>query len=366
MPDHKYIIYNRMQERITYLLGAGASALAVPTIDNFKNRIILLCEYIEYLAQHRNFIDRRLADFYKTEYKWLINGIDDYISPDYFAKFLGETSSDSVNRIKLNKLKLLLSLFLICEQSQKIQFREFTERKYGSGYEVPSRSISNAIDPRYRVFWQDIFEDAPKRKLPDNINILTWNYDSQLELSLMEFTKTTLHETNHHLQIIPNINNTEIDSKKFSAIKLNGTAGVFYKKESNQILDGVSYFDSNSTSWLQIFKLFQEQISNANQLIEYPNFYFSWEKDSHPQRARAVAKQILDRTNKLVIIGYSFPDYNNKIDKELFHNAVNVEDVIIQALPADEIGIMKRFKRRFENPNTTVEFEPNIDRFFTY
>ncbi len=355
-----------MAEKITYLFGAGASAQAVPTVEGFKARINLFCDYIGYLAKDHRFLTQKISDFYTREYDWLIEGIDNYTSPDYFAKFLGETSNDTANKIKLIRLKLLLSLFLICEQSPKIQFKEFIFRKYGPSKPTSSSSITNSIDPRYRVFWQDVFEEASTRKLPSNINILTWNYDSQLELSFMEFTGNSLSETNKELQIIPNINASTISPHKLAIIKLNGTAGVFYKREDNQIKDGISYFNANDMGWLEIFDVFQNQIINAHQLLEHPNFYFSWENETHPKRARKSAKEILNKTDKLVVIGYSFPDYNEKIDKDLLYNAVNISEVVIQARNDDKVGILKRFKKRFDNPDTEIDFESSLDRFYMH
>ena len=159
-----------VMQKITYLLGAGASANAIPTVaelpkrlaefsDNWQNEIRRLEK-----EQNENVNTENHKDFeiLFESVKWLQNEIVHHYSVDTFAKKLlirGDLPS-------LKKLKTVLSVFLLFEQARIMP------------------------DPRYDVFFSAILNIdwfTPGPILPDNIKIITWNYDLQIEKCYYDF-----------------------------------------------------------------------------------------------------------------------------------------------------------------------------------
>src|SRR6185295_20212271 len=76
-------------------------------------------------------------------------------------------------------LKSTLTCYIILEQLFK---------KNGHRFSVDSRVINNDIgkaiaDYRYYHFWTKLFLPKNSFELPPKVSILSWNYDSQLEIS---------------------------------------------------------------------------------------------------------------------------------------------------------------------------------------
>lgn len=363
------------KQRITYLLGAGASANAVPVVADFKDRIIAFKNYLGHLAYYHQKLNPSIADFFYQKYNWLLAGIEEHTSPDYFAMFLGITSKESGNRIKLIELKLLLSLFFVFEQSKKILGGSYAKDNYDKyNVTLPKTyfssdvvaNIDRRIDPRYRVFWQDIFTEKSNRTLPENVNVVTWNYDLQLEMSFVEFETKTLGVVNQDLQIIPNSNGQTVIDSKFSIVKVNGTAGLFHNPESKKILDGLIALEVETLD-VRTIELVYKLMQNTISLIEFPLFYFSWEENEHTNLARKATQEILSKTDVLIVIGYSFPDYNKKIDASLFTKAYGISEIIIQ-VKDNKQEIEKRLKRvypRLANfpDEIQLEFDDNLIHF---
>jgi hypothetical protein len=75
-------------------------------------------------------------------------------------------------------------------------------------------------------------------------------------------------------------------------------------------------------------------------------FSYSWEKDfdnevgKNKQKLIKKAREILLNTEKLVIVGYSFPDSNIYIDRELF-SETEFEEIVFQDI--DLKGIKNKF-----------------------
>jgi hypothetical protein len=59
------------------------------------------------------------------------------------------------------------------------------------------------------------------------------------------------------------------------------------------------------------------------------------------------AKEVLLNTSHLVIIGYSFPTFNRKMDKEIINSISNLKKVTIQSLDENIDEIYYRFKSLF-------------------
>ena len=138
---------------------------------------------------------------------------------------------------------------------------------------------------------------------------MTWNYDLQFENAFETFLplkSKSLESTNEHLNFM-NISNCD---KRKEVIHLNGYRGCF--KSDNKIYENVEkkFLDTIDDYLIQLLENFtQFKTTDYSNSIKY-----AWEIDSFTKEN---AKKIMSETHILIIIGYSFPAFNRKIDSEL-------------------------------------------------
>ena len=149
--------------KITYLLGAGASANFLPI--NKKN---LSGEktnsFIAELKMFRDTYVHRAGD------PTIVARLDEILkicaemgTPDLCAKFLLETGNDTLYQL----LKIFLSNYFTFKQTLS---------------EIAPSIFGNTINPESRPlsFLTTIINN---KKLPENIHVLSWNYDSLMEIA---------------------------------------------------------------------------------------------------------------------------------------------------------------------------------------
>lgn len=176
------------------------------------------------------------------------------------------------------------------------------------------QTLKGKFDKRALIFLTTILEN--KVKMPDNIRIVTWNYDFQIELAgehfvMEEFVRTPQGATKHSPPLAfyypyvgrgPFANNEE-----FSIIHLNGIAGSF--NANNRFMD--NFFISNKPRDLnELCKRLKIQ-NEGNHLT------FAWEYSHVAAKAIEYSAKIFSKTDILIIIGYSFPFFNREVDKLL-------------------------------------------------
>lgn len=270
---------------ITYLLGAGASANALPLIKNNKdsNNVGLAEDLKKFVEGQKGSV---LSD--KPSYDYLIHLVAKSIefgSPDLYAKFLLETGDD----ISYNLLKKLLSNYF-----------NYKEELQQTG---PNPSDQGCFDKRSLAFLTTITQH---RQIPNNIKILSWNYDRQIETAAKKLKSVNSggYNTVQGFTCWPNCQDG-FDSKKLPfLLHLNGVAGYDYSEQS--------FAEKN------------KGVYNYKSPDATPLLSFAWEEESndskrifHEQRL-PFARELAAETEILVIIGYSFPFFNRKIDDEIF------------------------------------------------
>lgn len=337
-----------MAKKITYLLGAGASANAIPIVADMYNRIK---EVLEYLASENSQYSTNtiiaLAESPQTEPKqilgelineleWLIGEAGDFYTIDTLAKKYYFTNLDNYRR-----LKRCLIFYLTLEQFVKIP--SHPRNKY--------MFIKQLVDNRYSSFIAAI---ASKQKsgiaLNENIKILSWNYDQQLELALKQFNDSkTIDDIKIQFCIHPNSNSIDdaIDEdniNRFQIVKINGNA-VWDYLDSNQY-KYLSIFDSKASGDKPIktfIDFFFNHVQNLSTNTKY--FNFSWEAldRDHTENYKSYGgiigqvENIAADTEILVIIGYSFPIFNREIDKMIFNKMSNLKKIYIQDANPEQI-----------------------------
>ena len=266
--------------RIIYLLGAGASRgkrtfdnqkpsdLNKKTTDDNKDTITNTIEeglptvleipsrldYIIYKIKNiqlsekekslllplNNFPSMRLSDAMQSlieDFQWLKKQNAAHATIDTFAKKL-YLKKDENNFIKL---KHLLSIYFILEQ------------------------FINKPDNRYDTFLANIL--TSELKIPQDITILTWNYDSQFEIAFNEYTKIEIPKDISVCN--PNDTGEDICSNP-KIFKLNGSASYDKMYSLGKLINETTFDSSNLTTILNYYVKHERQFMKNN-------LTFAWE-----------------------------------------------------------------------------------------
>ncbi|MFH2143381.1 MAG: hypothetical protein ABIJ97_13230 [Bacteroidota bacterium] len=298
---------------VTYYIGAGASAGALPTIENMGKKIQ---ECYDDLTNNKNLsltkddysqhnglslLDYELMLF--NDLLWLKKICEDHISVDTYAKKLFIQN----NMIETQKLKLILTVYFVIEHNYKI-----------------------TIDIRYDNFIASLIDNNTEY-LPTNVNIISWNYDFQFEKSLKSFLgDDSTYTVDDLINIYPSIINPDHKlNNKFSVFKLNGKVGY-------RLPNYYSYETFIETNYPEINKDFMIAILTKYRLFSTATnrkllLSFAWENTPEKRQTIEFAKQKTKGTEILVVIGYSFPYVNREIDRDIIRSMPELKKVYFQA-----------------------------------
>lgn len=316
---------------ITYLLGAGASYNALPIVEkipialekfaydfNPQNYKDSKSEFIitgqreniisKYLNKNPNQKLESIVRFYE-DIVWLKDEAENHTSIDTFAKKLFLQRNND-----LKKLKLILSCFFLYLQTKP-----------------------NGFDKRYDSFFASILDDLST--LPNNIKILSWNYDSQLEIAFSRFTNSNIHDSKKTLNLHSkgDVIYDSYHSGMFCTYKINGTTNVNFGKSDEASI--ISDFSINE------FELVENFLDNHMKLDndDYnPSLSFAWENNVEENFYQNLSKSI-EETEVLIVIGYSFPFFNRKVDKFILDALPKLKKVIVQD-PKHASDIIEKMK----------------------
>ncbi|SJZ45763.1 hypothetical protein [Sediminibacterium ginsengisoli] len=374
-------------KNITYLLGAGASAFAMPVINNMRTRITCVLNKLEDFSDTKLNTETYFKIGFKKEFQpeydkirkeliWLFEESEHHQTVDTLAKKLYHTDEDGLLRLK----RALIFYFLL---EQLIDFQ--TEPINTSNPDAYRKK--DMPDKRYDSFIASILKNEPgKVMLKAGISIITWNYDMQFELSFKNYKKDAdayIFNLQKQLQVVPSrycIESPEyfntLDENNFSIVKLNGQA-LFYNEDKQNyrtILDELAPYQNER---LNNFFHYSRQFLTENwpQDDFYKMFNFCWEHNENGpayvykniDKTIAYAKKIAEKTEILVIIGYSFPFFNRETDSFLINNMKKLQTVYIQDMPNRVGNIVSLFKSSFEGlpyPGPSIIPVSYIDSFF--
>ncbi len=222
--------------KITYLLGAGASAQTFPTYQNFNKTFKDFRAYIENMKQRSlsNPYDIGLVagsitydpmdvqrilqeDLMKFEQELYKHNSPDVIARKYFLK------GDYRN---LGLLKITIDLFF-----KYLHYSKHTDPRYDAFFSMISNRVNDNIE------------------FDNDCKILTWNYDIKIELSMSGFFNLKdISDLKDYLQILPRANDKKIDKYTFTIYKLNGSSNSSFSNEGYVIrqfkTDDISYLST--------------------------------------------------------------------------------------------------------------------------
>ncbi|MDO9155127.1 MAG: hypothetical protein Q7U47_15695 [Paludibacter sp.] len=294
-------------KNITFLLGAGASYQSCPIWGEQGEKMIeLAIKYLDSTKQDFENIPKNLTE--KESILWDIGffGLKakKFGTIDTYARklFLNESHTE------LSKLKVAVSIF-------------FTLWHLTDDIELKSRNTKNdnekfeEIDKRYISLLAAITKKDRNSEITikENVRFVTWNYDLQLESAFAEFNHNASWDSiSRNLKFRCEIG----DTSNLQVCHLNGYHGFYYtekneiefltvpnSKNINKILESLDYIASSQR---------RKQLDISNHIN------YAWESNELAEKTRNEAKRIFSETDIIVIIGYSFPNFNKEIDKMLF------------------------------------------------
>lgn len=305
-------------KNITYLFGAGASAgngkllfsgygqanelpNGVPIVKDFNDDINAFINHFKDYANKYGIVNKlspKIIELFTSLYGDLMH----LYSFDTYAKSLYESELPD-EREKYGKLKVLLKCYLVFRQ------------------------LSVSRDRRYDLFFATLVNEG---KIPSNVNFLSWNYDTQVESSLSMFTRPEEGNNKSFTKFVNTnlLQDIELGTREEMPflLKLNGSVGLLSNLSDFEFVNNVK---PNSDKAIQyVYEICKEYFENGN----IPQIYFSWEhKDNQPQKLQLVkAKEILKRTNILIVVGYSFPTLNRIVDSELLNSMDQDAQIYVQ------------------------------------
>lgn len=308
--------------QITYLLGAGASANAIPTVKAIENVHSGFCKELKSFFQSNTDkftnIGSSLHPIQIEDINQMLDQAIQMGTPDLMAKYLVETR----NLNWLHWLKNLISAFIV-------------------NLEV----VQKKLDYRTLAFLTYISNDG---QLPENIQIISWNYDRQIESAARKLRYYRAQKgTINGFTSWPNFDDgREVTWKPF-LVHINGVSGHKYDEKKMALPDA------------NIFEIG----SQGDSMISY-----AWEEKGNrklfEEERIGILQRLLFDTEILIIIGYSFPFFNRIIDTAIFASCKSKLKKIYFQDPHDD---GKRLINLFDlNANTKKNIIPirEVDTYF--
>lgn len=335
-----------MNKKIVYMLGAGASYHALPIVSNLYDRFEIFCNHILDYNQANN-----TPNFYKlkTEIPNLLTNISAHYTIDTYARKVYLKNPIVHTNPEYIQILNFLSAYFLYEQL-KIDVNERSNWYLKNLYEpnkgesnTRDKSLLNELDYRYDSFFATILNNTSDGKLviPSNFSIISWNYDFQVEKAFMNFSGDSLETTLDKFKVV-GINHQVIDDdKKTFLTKLNGTA-AFAKKGKYTNLFEFKKHSLNKDTIEIISKILSDERTEYD-----TGMRFAWEKNDLSKSAVLYAQRKISEAEIIVIIGYSFPYFNRKIDRLLFERVGTLgplPKIYIQCAESDIKSVMNRFK----------------------
>lgn len=301
-----------MSNIFLYLLGAGASCKVLPLASNFATRLASFGSDLRRAGPTNVYGDPEASpedpfwgtnrDNLSNAISWLAEESSHHFSVDTFAKKLF-FRDDHQN---LKKLKAVLSTYLVIEQSR------------------------HHVDQRYDAFFASILDFDSSRRicLPEHLRILTWNYDTQLEKGFYGFCE------NQDMT-------TECVTFNKHIYRINGHCGTEPSGFVGKAF-GATLKTTINPAWEAGVKLYNEYIAESSSPV--PKIDFAWEDLTH-NKLMKVSSNLLSDVTDIVVIGYSFPYFNRKIDSLVFKQFKDVSRIYLQYPEGIHMSIEERIRR---------------------
>jgi hypothetical protein len=165
-------------------------------------------------------------------------------------------------------------------------------------------------------------------ELSQEIGILSWNYDNQIELAYKQIFNDNYTSIRERLGFydVKDYEQKHLSQKYCKIIKINGTANF------TQAEDWLNFSDNNTIDEIAlktILKRYDECVQKKT-CYGMLRLNFAWEKLWSEDMLTNKIPQLVHDAQTMVVIGYTFPDYNREIDRIIFDNIPNLKNIYIQ------------------------------------
>lgn len=348
---------------VTYLIGAGASYDAVPIIKYLPNE---LKSFHSFLQSNRNLVDN---DLFQKETGLNVNISD---IEEEVLQFCSKLNEEVLRHASIDTYAKKLRL--LAGNNNDVVLGEYKKLKAVLSGFFTLVQLQQPVDNRYDTFFASILKDS-SYEFPNNLNILSWNYDFQFEKAFTEYStnrKKDLKSLQGELNVIPRDSfRRSMTNNKFGILKINGTAGYYQKYKREYFLLAVDPVKSDKIFFLKNFYThYALQLHKPEE--GYSLLSFAWESGWHDFNVEAAIEEATKETDVFVIIGYSFPFFNREVDSKIFKtssfNKIYVQDVnpemVIQnmqlVLPAREVNIITKPIDKSRGQNVQFFIPPEL------
>lgn len=307
------------EKKVTYLLGAGASCEAIPVANALA----------------------------KTMQQWVAGpatgmpaNVRQHPHFESFVQHIQELSKDAEREGGIDAYARRLSLSQRAKNIEKLRALKATLSCW-----LLARQRGGKIDKRYVHFLGALARRSTDEPITfdPRVNIITWNYDLQIELVCSLHLDVPEDRIVSVLHAPPPDLGQEIniDPSSFFLARLNGFAGAHRLGSSHtqagefkRVLGLVLRKDSFQ-SMIEILDLFGKYLDEKDLV---PAIDFAWEPQSlWSQNLEHDVSRALKQTTHLVVIGYSFPAFNANVDRTLL-SRMTPTNIVIQDPHASEVA----------------------------
>jgi len=310
-----------MGKELTYILGAGASFQSIPIVKSFNSRLSKFSLYLNDRETQKTNLKERYRKFTRAinVFNSLIQEFGAHQSFDtYFKKFF-----HFGNEEKINQGKRLLHLYFLWEHS-------VSSLNYNNEIKDGDFTKQSLFDKRYDALIAGLLKPVAAKSEPIcNLNFITWNYDINLLNSIKNFFYSKLTFAKFLQEIRQDEFIWNIDNK----IKIINVNGYFYSSKFNSSTDLIG---------LNIDDIIDEKIENnyfdeSSVDEDADKIRFAWElNEKDENNLKRSLSELIDKSDDIIIIGYTFPVYNRFIDLGyLKQDFVAKKSIVIQDPNAD-------------------------------
>lgn len=341
--------------KVTYLLGAGASAgkrtesgsiiEGLPCVNEIPKSISEIIEILKTeILEEVECVDElglQVREDWVTAQQELLSLFEELeqntknnATIDTYAKKLKLKG----NRSGLEHVEQLLTLFFLFEQ------------------------ILHNPDSRYDTFLANILVSSSV--IPKNINIISWNYDSQIEIVYSDYNSPDKLEIG---------NKEQEDYQEFKILKVNGTATFKGQDDVVKLRDDIApklqcaekdsksvYMAKNRVYLFEFIKLYRTYVKGHE---GNTNLSFAFDDKKYSEAILRRSDEVINDTDALVIIGYTFPFFNREIDRMVLSRLSPEAKVYIQDLTPEKIK--ESFKAVLPNFNdNNISLIRDVTQFY--